>query len=74
MIKVMEWLEQDPDLASSVTDTLGLTALHFAALKGDAFLVDCLLYFDPLFTREDIVSSESLICSLEGHHWILLKV
>lgn len=55
VIKVMQWLEEDADLASSAADTLGLTGLHYAALKGDAFLVECILYFDPVFTKKDIV-------------------
>ena len=53
IVAVVEQLEQDEELLAA-KDTLGLNPLHIAALKGDAFLVECLLYFDPLFTKKDI--------------------
>lgn len=77
VIKVMEWLERDANLASNAIDTLGLTALHFAALKGDAFLVECILSFDHavLFTKKDIVSKSGRVyVSSEERHWMWLEV
>ncbi len=55
IVRVMEHLEKDPAFYVNAKDTLGLSALHLAALKGDVFLLECLLCHDSVYNKKDIV-------------------